>query len=121
MKINIIFFKVSVDNGQVKVQAKRKDLEANRRIKGMCSLRTESTKTVVIVGGGPAAATCAESLRQEGFEGRIVMICKENVLPYDRIKVSKSMDMDVQKVLLRPQMFYDENKIETKLGVEATG
>ncbi|XP_043268069.1 apoptosis-inducing factor 3 isoform X2 [Venturia canescens] len=113
-------YKVSVDNGQVKVQAKRKDLEANRRIKGMCSLRKESPKTVVIVGGGPAAATCAESLRQEGFDGRIVMICKENVLPYDRIKVSKTMDMDVQKILLRPQMFYDENKIETKLGVEAT-
>ena len=114
--------KVSVDNnGQVKVQAKRKDLEANRRIKGMCAFRPETMKTVVIVGGGPASATCAETLRQEGFTGRIVVICKESALPYDRIKVSKVMDMDVQKILLRPQIFYDENKIETKLGVEATG
>lgn len=81
----------------------------------------ENTKTVVIVGGGPAGATCAESLRQEGFTGRIVMVCRENVVPYDRIKVSKVLDFDVQKAALRPPKFYDEHKIETKLGVEAIG
>lgn len=109
------------DNGLVKVQAKRTDLEANRRMKGMCAFKSAAMKTVVIVGGGPAGAICAESLRQEGFTGRIVIICKEPVLPYDRIKVSKTMDMDVNKTTLRSQIFYDENKIETKLGVEATG
>lgn len=81
----------------------------------------ENTKTVVIIGGGPAGATCAESLRQEGFTGRIIMVCRENVVPYDRIKVSKVLDFDVQKATLRPPKFYDEHKIETKLGVEAIG
>lgn len=107
--------------GLVCVKAKRKDLEINKRVKDMSAHDPKNTKTVVIVGGGPAGATCAESLRQEGFTGRIVMLCRENVVPYDRIKVSKILDFDVQKAALRPPMFYDEHKIETKLGVEAIG
>ena len=37
----------------------------------------------------PAAASCVETLRQEGYTGRIVMISKEPYLPYDRTKLSK--------------------------------
>lgn len=109
-----------MDKGQIKVKAKRSDLEANRRTKGLCKLQAGHPNTAVIVGGGPAGATCAETLRQEGFEGRIVMICREAFVPYDRVKVSKTMDLDVQKILLRSQSFYDDNNIETKLGTQAT-
>ncbi|XP_058797475.1 apoptosis-inducing factor 3-like isoform X2 [Phymastichus coffea] len=112
-------YKVSIFNGQVKVKAKRSELKANKRTKAMCGFKVDHPETVVIIGGGPSAATCAETLRQENYEGRIIMVCKEKVLPYDRVKVSKVMDFDVQKALLRPQSFYDQNKIETKLGVEA--
>ncbi|XP_011251245.1 apoptosis-inducing factor 3 isoform X2 [Camponotus floridanus] len=115
-------YKVRIDEtGLVHVKAKRKDLDINKRVKDMSARDPENIKTVVIVGGGPAGATCAESLRQEGFTGRIVMVCRENVVPYDRIKVSKVLDFDVQKAALRPPKFYDEHKIETKLGVEAIG
>ncbi|KMR04596.1 apoptosis-inducing factor 3 [Lasius niger] len=115
-------YKVRIDEaGLVHVKAKRKDLDINKRVKDMSARDSENIKTVVIVGGGPAGATCAESLRQEGFTGRIVMICRENVVPYDRIKVSKVLDFDVQKAALRPPTFYDDHKIETKLGVEAIG
>jgi len=38
---------------------------------------------------GPAAAVCAETLRQEGFRGAIVVATKEKHLPYDRPKLSK--------------------------------
>ncbi|XP_015126200.1 apoptosis-inducing factor 3 isoform X2 [Diachasma alloeum] len=111
-------YKVTVTNGDVKVQARRKDLDANRRIKEF-TCKLDNQRTVVIVGGGPAAATCAETLRHEGFPGRVIMVCKEPVLPYDRIKVSKTMDFDIEKSLLRSQSFYDERRIETKLSTEA--
>ena len=38
---------------------------------------------------GPASVVAAETLRQEGFKGRVILACRENVLPYDRIKLSK--------------------------------
>lgn len=113
-------YKVRVDEaGLVHVKAKRKDLKLNKRTKDMAAEDSKNTKTVVIVGGGPSGATCAESLRQEGFTGRIVMVCRENVVPYDRIKVSKVLDFDVEKSALRPPSFYNDHNIETKLGVEA--
>ncbi|XP_011684461.1 PREDICTED: apoptosis-inducing factor 3-like isoform X2 [Wasmannia auropunctata] len=115
-------YKVRVDeDGLVHVRAKRKDLDINKRTKDMSARDPADTKTVVIVGGGPSGATCAESLRQEGFAGRIVMVCREQAVPYDRIKVSKVLDFDVQKAALRPPSFYNDHNIETKLGVEATG
>ncbi|XP_011146399.1 apoptosis-inducing factor 3 isoform X2 [Harpegnathos saltator] len=115
-------YKVCVDEaGQVRVRAKRTDLEINKRMKEMVARDPQNKKTAVIVGGGPAGAVCAETLRQEGFTGRIIMVCKEKVVPYDRIKVSKVFDFDVQKAALRPSAFYNDQRIETKLGVEAIG
>nr|XP_050869297.1 apoptosis-inducing factor 3 isoform X3 [Vespula vulgaris] len=115
-------YKVTIDEaGLVRVQAKVKDLEINKRVKDMCEYDFKNSKTVLIIGGGPAAATCAESLRQEGFTGKIILISKEKVLPYDRVKVSKVMNFDVNKFSLRQPSFYNDHKIETKLGQEAIG
>jgi len=90
-------------------------------MKDMSARDPENTKTVIIVGGGPAGATCAESLRQEGFTGRIIMICRENVIPYDRVKVSKVLHFNIHSATLRSPSFYNEHNIETKLGVKAIG
>ncbi|KAL2717178.1 apoptosis-inducing factor 3 isoform X2 [Vespula squamosa] len=115
-------YKVTVDEaGLVHVQAKVKDLEINKRVKDMCEYDVKNSKIALIIGGGPAAATCAESLRQEGFTGKIILICKEKVLPYDRVKVSKVMNFDVNKFSLRQPSFYNDHNIETKLGREAIG
>ncbi|XP_076230928.1 apoptosis-inducing factor 3 isoform X2 [Calliopsis andreniformis] len=115
-------YKVKIDDsGLVHVKARRKDLDLNRRTKDMCKQDPADETTVVIIGGGPAGATCAETLRQENFTGKIVLICKENVVPYDRVKVSKVLDFDVDKAALRPLSFYIDHKIDVKLGIEATG
>jgi len=103
------------------VRAKRKDLEANKRLKTMFAYDPRNKKTVVVVGGGSAGASCIMNLRQEGFTGRIILICKENILPYDRVKVSKNFGFDIDKALLRTPAFYDEHNIEVKLGVKAVG
>ncbi|XP_059621744.1 apoptosis-inducing factor 3 isoform X2 [Phlebotomus argentipes] len=113
-------YQVSVEAGQVKVRAKRTELETNKRVKEMAKRDPNNVKTFVIVGAGPSGVTCAQTLREEGFTGRIVVISKETVLPYDRIKVNKAMDSELEKILLRKQEFYDDNDIEVMLDVEAT-
>lgn len=61
----------------------------------------------MIVGAGAAGAAAAETLRKEGFDGRIVMVGQEPVVPYDRVKYSKAMatkhsDIKVGKGSARP-------------------
>ena len=113
-------YQVKIEQGKVKVRAKKSDLEANKRTKMMSLRDAKDDRTYIVIGGGPSGAICAETIRQNGFTGRVVMICKEPVLPYDRIKVSKAMDSPADKILLRSQQFYDDNHIETMLNVEAS-
>eukprot|EP00762_Andalucia_godoyi_P000197 ANDGO_02369.mRNA.1 Apoptosis-inducing factor 1 len=58
-------------------------------------------KTVAIIGGGAAGASCAEALRTSGFAGKIVIVCEEPCAPYDRPKVSKAFDPDAKTLALR--------------------
>lgn len=113
-------YKVCIEAGKVKVRANKLELKTNKRIKAMAKRDRKNTMTFVVVGGGPSGAICAETLRQEGFTGRIVLVCKEPYLPYDRIKLSKAMSVEVNTIQLRKAEFYDENDIETMLDVEAT-
>lgn len=106
-------------DGGVKIRAKKSDLEANKRMKEMCERDKRNATTFVVVGGGAAAANCVETLRQEGFTGRLVMLCKENYLPYDRVKVSKAIDSEPAKIQLRQEEFYKEHNIEVMKGVSA--
>ena len=50
-------------------------------------------KHFVIVGGGPAGLNCAETLRQSGFSGRVTVVSKEDLIPYDRTLLSKALPM----------------------------
>ena len=71
----------------------------------------------VIIGAGAAAATAVETMRSEGFQGRITMIAKEPALPYDRTKLSKNMAVTAEEVALRKPAFYpDALGVELKLG-----
>lgn len=113
-------YKVNVEQGKVRIRAKRSDLKANKRVKDMVKRDPDNDKTFVVIGGGPSGGICVETLRQEGFTGRIILVCKENGLPYDRIKLSKAMDVDIRKMEYRSNDFYEEYGIEAMVGVEAT-
>lgn len=41
---------------------------------------------------GPAALVCAETLRQNGYEGRLIMVTKDSLPPFDKPKLSKVWD-----------------------------
>ena len=42
----------------------------------------EAHRTFVIIGGGLAGAKAAETLREEGFTGRVILIGDEHEQPY---------------------------------------
>jgi len=86
------------------------------------------SRTFVIIGTGSAGNAAAEALRQDGFEGRVVMVTREERLPYDRTGLSKGFlkSDDTEPEILRTPDFYDEYDIEilTKhevVGVDAAG
>ena len=78
--------------------------------------------TILIVGGGQAGAQAIETLRREGFDGRLILVNDEPQLPYQRPPLSKkflSGEMTADRLAFRHQAFYDEHRIEMKLGVRA--
>lgn len=79
---------------------------------------------------------CAETLRKEGFKGRVMILSRESDIPYDRPKLSKvknnvppgvwnllssqhqAMHVSALEIALRSEDFYKQNDIELKLGKE---
>src|SRR5918999_3429782 len=79
--------------------------------------------TFVIVGASLAGGGAAATLREEGFEGRVVLIGAEPQPPYERPPLSKDYlrgELSFESALVRPSGFYDENGIESRFGVRAT-
>src|SRR5258708_5214769 len=80
------------------------------------------TSTILIIGGGQAGAQAIDTLRREGFEGRIVLVSEEPELPYQRPPLSKKYlagELAADRLPFRHQSFYDGHRIELKLGVRA--
>jgi len=78
---------------------------------------------VLIIGAGHAGGSAAALLRQYGFEGQIVLAGTETAPPYQRPPLSKAWlkgEADLDALLLRPESFYAEQKIELRTGVTAT-
>lgn len=79
-----------------------------------------TTQTCIIVGASHAAAQLAPSLRQEGWEGRILVIGDEPFLPYHRPPLSKEFlagKKGIDEVLIRQPAIYDKTGIHFNLGV----
>ena len=77
----------------------------------------------VIVGGGLAGAKAAETLRAEGFDGRIVLISEEGERPYERPPLSKGYLLGTEepdKAYVHDEQWYREHDVELELGVRAT-
>ena len=96
--------------------------------------------TIVVVGAGIAGVTAAGTLREAGFAGRIILVCDEREVPYDRPPLSKSVlvhdefeplvashlpgDIALrapQNISLRPDGWYEQQNIELRLGSQAVG
>jgi 3-phenylpropionate/trans-cinnamate dioxygenase ferredoxin reductase subunit len=80
-------------------------------------------QTFVIVGASLAGAKAAETLRAEGFDGRIVLVGTEPERPYERPPLSKDYlrgEAGRDAVYVHEAGFYDEQEIELRAGTTAT-
>lgn len=78
---------------------------------------------VVVVGAGQAGASCVAKLRNLGFDGGITLVGSETTLPYQRPPLSKKYllgEMELERLFLRPQKFYDDQDIALRLGTDVT-
>src|SRR3954470_11911958 len=74
-------------------------------------------QTHVIAGAALAGAKAAEALREEGFDGRIVLIGDEPEQPYERPPLSKDYlrgEVPRESAQVHPESFYDDNSIELR-------
>ncbi|RWB13378.1 FAD/NAD(P)-binding oxidoreductase [Mesorhizobium sp.] len=74
---------------------------------------------VVIVGAGHAGVQAAASLREEGYDGPVVLVGDENELPYHKPPLSKTFikDAEAKPQPLRGEAFYSGNAIDYRPGV----
>jgi 3-phenylpropionate/trans-cinnamate dioxygenase ferredoxin reductase subunit len=82
-----------------------------------------SNRTFVIVGASLAGAKAAETLRTEGFDGRIVLIGDEAVRPYERPPLSKAYlrgEKGFDSAAVHDEGFYDANAIELRTSTVVT-
>jgi 3-phenylpropionate/trans-cinnamate dioxygenase ferredoxin reductase subunit len=83
-----------------------------------------SDRTYVIVGASLAGAKAAETLRAEGYDGRLVVVGAEAERPYERPPLSKDYlrgEVGREKIYVHEEPFYAEHDIELLLGRTATG
>ncbi|MEO7125570.1 MAG: FAD-dependent oxidoreductase [Nakamurella sp.] len=76
-------------------------------------------RTFVIVGAGLAGARAAQILREDGFDGHIILVGDEPVRPYDRVTLSKHYlyrTPGFHGLYLHDDAYYGANDIELKVG-----
>ena len=77
----------------------------------------------VIVGGGMAGAIAAQTLREEGFGGKITLLGQEPNAPYERPPLSKDYlqgKADRDSIFVHPEPWYAEHAVELSLGSAVT-
>ncbi|MDI3315185.1 MAG: FAD-dependent oxidoreductase [Mycobacterium sp.] len=82
-----------------------------------------SLSTFVIVGGGLAGAKAAEALRNNDFDGQIVLIGEEEQLPYERPALSKEFlagKKTLADITVHDADWYRGHNVDLRLGVPVT-
>jgi 3-phenylpropionate/trans-cinnamate dioxygenase ferredoxin reductase subunit len=83
---------------------------------------TGQKPTFLIVGGGLAGAKAAETLREEGFDGSVVLVGSERQRPYERPPLSKEYlrgESSREELYVHAEASYEEHGIELRVGETA--
>lgn len=74
----------------------------------------------VVIGAGVAGATAAAKLREDGFDGDVVLIGAEKMAPYERPPLSKEyLRGESGHHFVRPPEWYAEHAIDVRFGSRA--
>ena len=79
--------------------------------------------TIVVVGAGLAGGTAVTELREQGYDGRIVLLGAEPHLPYERPPLSKGYLMDkepLEKAFVHDEAWYAEHDVDVRLSTAVT-
>ena len=110
-------YQVKVENNRVFVYSK-KSIGSSSVEMPMVTRDESNTEQYVIIGGGPASESAVETLRQSGFSGKIVIVSKEDFLPYDRTLLTKAPTTASPKLQIRTPDFYTKMGVEFKANTE---
>src|SRR5512137_2762365 len=75
---------------------------------------TEQACDYLIIGAGLAGAAAIEGIREQDRNGSIIMIGRENHLPYNRPPLSKKLwfgKTQIKDIFVHDQAFYDQNGV----------
>jgi NADPH-dependent 2,4-dienoyl-CoA reductase/sulfur reductase-like enzyme/nitrite reductase/ring-hydroxylating ferredoxin subunit len=101
-------YPVGIENGNVLVSPEAQ-AQPQRKL-------TADTRTMAVIGAGAAGAAACATLREAGFDGRLLLIGREHGMPYDRTALSKFVlagDMPPEKIPpLLPDDFLSTQRIE---------
>jgi len=82
-----------------------------------------SNGTCIIIGASHAASQLAPDLRKKGWQGRILIVTDESVIPYHRPPLSKeylSGKKTFEQILIKKPSLYEKNEIEFLLNTRVT-
>jgi NADPH-dependent 2,4-dienoyl-CoA reductase/sulfur reductase-like enzyme/nitrite reductase/ring-hydroxylating ferredoxin subunit len=118
----LVSYVVRVDNERILVSIPEETTD--RRTPAMVTCDpVADTRQFIIIGAGAAGYAAAQTLREEGFRGNVVMITRENHAPYDRPNLSKDYlhgHAEPEWMPLRPDEFFSEHGINLVLNREVT-
>lgn len=107
-------YDVEIKDGQVLVGLPEE--RTSHRLPSMVARKPiEDSRVFAIIGGGAAGYAAAQTLREDGYMGRIVIITQEKEMPYDRPQLSKGYLQGKAKpkdLPLRPKEFFQNYDIE---------
>ena len=110
-------YEVKIQNDQVIVRVPEN--ASDRRTPLMTKRDTKDQRLFLIAGVGAAGYAAAQALREDGFTGRLVLVTRENHLPYDRPNLSKEYlqgGAEPGWLPLRTDDFFAEYDIEVMRG-----
>ncbi|HUR95379.1 MAG TPA: FAD-dependent oxidoreductase [Gemmatimonadales bacterium] len=108
---------------EVEVRSGRVVVGAKRAISRVRAGRPAAPERIVIIGGGAAGESAAETLRREGYEGPVTIVDPDPDAPYDRPNLSKDYLAGTaaeEWIPLHPPEFYADHGIELRQGPRVT-